>query len=272
MIHLMNFWDIYWSALVFILGSCLGSFLNVCIYRIPAEKSVVHPPSACPKCGMGIKGYDNIPILSWILLRAKCRGCGTKISARYPFVEALAGVLFLALWLFYGPTWVAACYAISLFGLIFGTFVDLDEMWIPDRVTIGGMILFPILSFFVPELHGASTQLGGLIAGLIGGVVGFGAFWLIGVLGKLAFKKEAMGFGDVKLMGGLGALLGWQSVLFILFVSALIGSVVGISLMKSGKKELQSQIPYGPYLAVAAVFWMLGGYRLWDAYLAAMNF
>jgi len=135
----MTFWDIYWSALVFILGSCLGSFLNVCIYRIPAEKSVVHPPSACPKCGMGIKGYDNIPILSWILLRAKCRGCGMKISARYPFVEALTGVLFLALWFVRGPLVedgsiaLFSCYALSTFGLIFGTFVDLDEMWIPDR-------------------------------------------------------------------------------------------------------------------------------------------
>jgi len=275
----MNFWEIYWSALVFVIGTCLGSFLNVCIYRIPAEKSVVHPPSACPKCRMRIKGYDNIPILSWILLKAKCRGCGTKISARYPFVEALTGLLFLALWLTRGPALAEegsmplfACYALSSFGLIFGTFVDLDAMWIPDRVTIGGMILFPVLSLFVPELHGVSTQLAGLVAGLIGLVVGFGLFWLIGVLGKLAFKKEAMGFGDVKLMGGLGALLGWQSVLFILFVSALVGSVVGISLLKSGKKELQSQIPYGPYLAVAAIFWMLGGYRLWAAYIASMGF
>ncbi len=233
---------------------------------------MIHPPSACPKCGAGIKPYDNIPILSWILLRAKCRNCCAKISPRYPFVELLTGLLFLALWFHYGLTWVTACYMLSTFGLVFGTFVDLDEMWIPDRVTIGGMIIFPILSYFVPELHNAPTQLAGLIAGLIGGIVGFGSFWLIGVLGKLAFKKEAMGFGDVKLMGGLGALLGWQAVLFILFFSALIGSIVGIGLMTSGKKELQSQIPYGPYLAVAALFWMLGGYHIWDAYLACMNF
>jgi len=267
----MTFWDFYWSALIFILGSCLGSFLNVCIYRIPAEKSVAHPPSSCPKCGMRIKWFDNIPILSWIFLKAGCRGCGVKISARYPFVEALTGVLFLALWLIYGPTWVAACYALSTFGLIFGTFVDLDEMWIPDRVTIGGMIIFPILSFFVPELHGAPTRIAGLIAGLIGLAVGFGTFWLIGKVGTAIFKKDAMGFGDVKLMGGLGALLGSGSVFFILFVSALIGSAVGISLIASGRKELQSQIPYGPYLAVAALFWMLGGRHLWAAYLATMG-
>ncbi len=268
----MTFWDIYWSAVVFILGSCFGSFLNVCIYRIPAGKSVAHPPSACPKCGNKIKPYDNIPVLSWWLLAGKCRSCKEPISIGYPLIEFTTGLFFLIIWLLYGATWITPIYALAVFGLLLGTFIDLAEMWLPDRVTIGGMILYPVLSALVPELHGAEGWLSGLIASLIGLAVGFGFFWGIGVLGKIAFKKDAMGFGDVKLMGGLGALLGWQAVLFILFFSALAGSVIGVGLIAMKKKELSSQIPYGPYLALAAFAWILGGYRLWDAYLAVMGF
>ncbi len=268
----MTFWDIYWSALIFFLGLCFGSFLNVCIYRIPAEKSIVHPPSSCPKCGMRIKWFDNIPVLSWCLLRARCRTCKAPISARYPLVEALTGVLFLAVWLLhavaYGQLSVALCYLLAVFGLLLGTFVDLDEMWLPDRVTIGGMIIAPILSLLVPELHDAATRLLSLKASAIGLAVGFGSLWLVGKIGTAIFKKEAMGFGDVKLMGALGALLGWPAVIFILFFSALFGSVVGVSLIVTGKKELQSRLPYGPYIALAALFWMLGGDGIWAAYTA----
>ncbi|HKL20632.1 MAG TPA: A24 family peptidase, partial [Tichowtungia sp.] len=163
-------------------------------------------------------------------------------------------------------------YCLAVFGLLLATFVDLEEMWIPDRVSIGGMIVFPILSVLVPELHGRTEWTGGLLDGLIGLAVGFGLFWAIGKAGKAVFKKEAMGFGDVKLMGGLGALLGWQAVFYILFFSALAGSVIGVALIAMNKKELSSQIPYGPYLALAAFSWILGGYRLWDAYLALMGF
>jgi leader peptidase (prepilin peptidase)/N-methyltransferase len=268
----MNFWELYWAALIFLLGLCSGSFLNVCIYRIPAEKSVVHPPSSCPRCGMRIKWFDNIPVLSWCLLRARCRGCGAKISARYPLVEALTGVLFLAVWLLHAVAYsqpaVASCYLLAVFGLILGTFVDLDEMWLPDRVTIGGMIIAPVLSFLVPELHDAPTRLLSLKASAIGLAAGFGSLWLVGKAGTAIFKKEAMGFGDVKLMGALGALLGWPAIIFILFFSSLFGSAVGVSLMAAGKKELQSRLPYGPYIALAAIFWMLGGDRIWAAYTA----
>jgi len=269
---MMDFWTIYWSGLVFVLGLCLGSFLNVCIYRIPREKSVAWPPSACPQCGTAIKGFDNIPVLSWLLLRGKCRTCKLPISVGYPLVELLTGLFFLTLWLIYGLSWITPIYALAVFGLLLGTFIDLEEMWLPDRVTIGGMILFPLLSMIAPELHGATGWFVGFKASLIGLAAGFGIFWTIRELGTAALKKEAMGFGDVKLMGMLGALLGWQAVIYITFFSALAGAVIGTGLIVMKKKELSSQIPYGPYIALAAFSWMLGGKHLWDMYVALMGF
>ncbi|MBI9020252.1 MAG: prepilin peptidase [Verrucomicrobia bacterium] len=268
----MTFIEVYYAFVTLVLGLCFGSFLNVCIYRIPAEISLSHPPSTCPKCKTRIKWYDNVPVFGWIALGGKCRNCKLPISVGYPLIELTTGLFFLTLYLIYGFSWLTPIYALAVFGLLLGTFIDLAEMWLPDRVTIGGMILYPILSALVPELHGVEGWLNGLIASLIGLAVGFGLFWGIGKLGTAIFKKDAMGFGDVKLMGGLGALFGWQAVLFILFFSALAGSVIGVGLIAMKKKELSSQIPYGPYLALAAFAWVLGGYRLWDAYLAFMGF
>jgi len=273
----MTFIEIYFAFVTLIIGLCFGSFLNVCIYRIPAEISLSHPPSTCPKCNTRIKWYDNVPVFGWLALGGKCRACKQPISAGYPVVELMTGLFFLILYLLYpvysysGLDWRAPVYMLAVFGLLLATFVDLAEMWIPDRVSIGGMIVFPILSLLVPELHGVEGWLAGLKASAIGLGVGFGSFWLIGVLGKMAFKKDAMGFGDVKLMGGLGALLGWQAVLFITFFSALAGTVIGVALIAMNKKDLSSQIPYGPYLALAAFAWILGGYRLWEAYLVYMG-
>lgn len=275
----MTFIEIYFAFVTLVLGLCFGSFLNVCIFRIPAEVSLSKPPSTCPKCKTLIKWYDNIPVFGWLALGGKCRACKAPISVQYPVIELTTGLFFLILYLIY-PVYCcgealdfrAPVYMLAVFGLLLATFVDLAEMWIPDRVSIGGMIVFPILSALVPELHKQVTWTGGLMHSLIGLAVGFGLFYGIGVLGKLAFKKDAMGFGDVKLMGGLGALLGWQAVLFIMFFSALAGSVIGVTLILMKKQELSGRIPYGPYLALAAFAWMLGGYRLWDAYLALMGF
>jgi leader peptidase (prepilin peptidase)/N-methyltransferase len=265
--------DFFYFAFVSLLfGLCFGSFLNVCICRIPAEISLSHPPSSCPKCKTRIKWYDNIPVLSWFLLGGKCRACRQPISISYPIIEFTTGLFFCVIFLIYGLSWITPIYCLAVFGLLLATFIDLEEMWIPDRVSIGGMIVFPLLSMLVPELHGVDGWLAGLKASMIGLAVGFGLFWLIGKVGTAIFKKDAMGFGDVKLMGGLGALFGWQAVLFIMFFSALAGTIIGVALILMKKKEVSSQIPYGPYLALAAFFWMLGGYRLWDAYLALMGF
>lgn len=267
-----EFWAIYWLALVFIIGLCFGSFLNVCICRIPQGQSVAWPPSACPNCKARIKWYDNIPLLSWFLLGAKCRKCKLPIAIIYPVVEMLTGMFFLTLFLIYRFTWFTPIYQLAVFGLLLGTFIDLEHMILPDRVTIGGMIIFPIISVLFPPLHGEFTWQGGLTASVIGLVAGFGSLWMVREIGTAALKKEAMGFGDVKLMGALGALLGWQAVIYIVFISAFIGSVAGVSLIALRRKGIQSQIPYGPYIALAAFSWMLGGYRLWDAYVGLMGF
>ncbi|MDH3345777.1 MAG: prepilin peptidase [Kiritimatiellaceae bacterium] len=271
----MSFLDIYWSVSVLLAGLLFGSFLNVCIYRIPLEMSLSYPPSTCPKCNTRIKWYDNVPVFGWLALGGKCRMCKAPISSRYPIIELLFGLICLGLWVGHGVfqehPGVAITYCLAAFGLLLGTFVDIAEMWLPDRVTIGGMVVFPILSVLVPELHGATEWLPSLKASLLGLAVGFGGFYGIGVVGKIVFRKDAMGFGDVKLMGGLGALFGWQAVLFILFVSSLFGSIIGISLIAMNKKEMSSQIPFGPYLALAAFAWMFGGAHLWAAYIQWMG-
>jgi leader peptidase (prepilin peptidase)/N-methyltransferase len=263
----MGFIDWYFTVVVFLFGAVWGSFLNVCIYRIPAELSVVKPRSRCPKCMTDLAWKDNIPILGWLFLRGKCRYCNAPISPRYPSIELLTAILFTLVWLVYPYQLVVIPYCLLVFGLIFGSMVDFDEMWIPDRVTIGGELLGPIFGFLIPAMHGADTRMEGLIASLIGLAVGFGSLWLVSIIGKLILKKDAMGFGDVKLMGCLGAFLGWESVIFIVFVSSLLGTIVGVSFILAGNKEWQSKIPFGPYIALAAILWILGGSELWKLYV-----
>ena len=267
----MDFFDWYFTAVVFMFGACWGSFLNVCIYRIPAELSVVKPRSRCPKCMTNLAWKDNIPIFGWLFLGGKCRYCKAPISLRYPMIELLTGVLFTLVWIHYMYQPAAIPFMVMVFGLILGSMVDIDEMWIPDRCTIGGMIIGPIFSFLIPSMHGVEGHLDGLVQSLIGLVVGFGSLWSVAVIGKLILKKDAMGFGDVKLMGALGAFLGWQSIVFIVFCSSLIGTIVGVSFIALGNKEWQAKIPFGPYIALAAIIWMLGGYALWNAYIGWMQ-
>ena len=284
----MEFWDLYFATFVFIFGITWGSFLNVCIYRIPEELSVVKPRSRCPKCGYQIPWYDNIPLLSWLMLGGKCRGCSVKISPRYFFVELLTGLLFLWVWLLYGwpDSLLFIPYTIMVFGLILGTFVDLDHFILPDRTTIGGMMIAPVLAVMFPEMHptpsgafgdlilllqGQSPNLGSLLVCMAGMAFGFGILYTVAEVGTFILKKDAMGFGDVKLMGALGAFLGIPAVLFIIFMSSLLGSIVGITLIVMGKRDAQARIPFGPYIAAAAVIWIFGGYGWWDLYLNWMT-
>lgn len=275
------FWSGYLATLSFAWGACVGSFLNVCVYRIPLEQSVITPRSHCPGCNTPIAWYDNIPLFSYIVLRARCRSCGIRISPRYVLIELLTAVLFLLVWFRFGvtpgqvaPDQALICFALVLIhwlvvsGLILGTFVDFEHLILPDRVTIGGMIAGVTLSALVPALHGGATWWEGLRPSLVGLVVGFGLLWGVAFLGRLAFRKEAMGFGDVKLMGAIGAFFGWQSVLFSVMVSSLAGSVVGITLIALRRKELQSRIPFGPYLALATILWFLCGAGWWNAYVS----
>jgi len=262
-------------------GACVGSFLNVCIYRIPRDESVITPRSHCPHCDSMIPWYLNIPVFSWLALRGKCANCKGPIAFRYTLVELLTAMLFLAVFM----KWVAPVamhmrpiphpgiipvYWLFLSGLVLGTFVDFEHFIIPDSVTIGGMAVGPLLSALVPAMHGQTVWWHGLLSSCIGLAVGFGLLNAVAWLGTKAFKKEAMGFGDVKLMGAIGAFLGWKAVLFTVFISSLLGSIVGVCLIAFGGVKLQSRIPFGPYISAAAAIWLFWGPALFDAYVKLM--
>jgi leader peptidase (prepilin peptidase) / N-methyltransferase len=278
-------WRGFFSVLSFAWGACIGSFLNVCVFRIPRELSVVTPRSFCPHCSKQIAWYHNIPLFSYLALGGKCAYCGGRISPRYFLIELLTAVLFLLIWLkfdlTFGPRplhldpivqWqLVPVYWLAISGLILGTFVDFEHLIIPDRVTLGGIAAGLVLSALVPAMHCETSILRGLMFSAIGAAVGWGLLWTVGAIGTLALKKEAMGFGDVKLIGAIGAFLGWQAVLFTIMVSSLAGSIVGIALVTMRKREMQSRIPYGPYLALAALIWILWGPVLWDGYIQLLT-
>jgi leader peptidase (prepilin peptidase)/N-methyltransferase len=219
----------FFPLVAFIFGACIGSFLNVCIYRIPANQSVVTPGSHCA-CGAPIKWYDNIPILSWFLLRGRARCCGRRFSFRYSFVELLTAGLFTVCWLSFPPA-KAVCGMLLCAALIAATFIDLDHMVIPDAFTIWLGVAGVVLSCALPALHGrqhelfivASMRSG--VDGLTGLLVGSGVVLWIALLAEAVLKKEAMGFGDVKFVGAIGAFTGWQGAVFAVFGGAVIGTL-----------------------------------------------
>ncbi len=271
----------------FLFGAIVGSFLNVCIYRIPAEKSIVTPGSTCA-CGRPIKWCDNIPIISWIVLRGKARCCGRRFSIRYPGVELLTGVLFFLCW-WYFPPLVALCGMLFCALLICATFIDFDHMIIPDRFTIGGAVIGVVLSFLVPALHGFDSglfvvdSLRSGITSIIGVLIGSAVVLWIALLAEILLRKEAMGFGDVKFLGAIGAFTGWEGGLFAVFGGAVLGTA-GLLLVtilrplfgksKKSKKPLEAKkavegaegeedvaigrmIPFGPMLALGGLLYFL---------------
>jgi len=269
------------AVFAFVFGSYIASFLNVCIWRIPREESVVWPPSHCPKCNARIRWYQNIPIISWIALRGRCANCREPISARYVIVELMGGVLFLLVYLqwavpfflrishpmglvAYNDIWMVPVGWLVIMGLILGSFIDLDHYYLPDRVTIGGMVLGVLLSFLVPELQGEAQRLVALYWSLGGLAVGFFGLWAFGWLASKAYKKDAMGFGDVKLLGAIGAFFGPKAILFTVIVSTLVGALVGCSLIMRGKVKFggMAAVPFGPFLALGTLTWMFWGPRV----------
>lgn len=253
---------------VFAFGAIIGSFLNVCIYRIPIGKSIVTPPSSCPSCGNPVKPYDNIPVISWLLLGGKCRSCKAGISPRYPLVEALNGALWCAVFLRFEPDWTsAAIYAVLLSALVVITFIDLDHQIIPDSISIPGIPLGIILgSLFLSDPFMRGQLMGqslGWISSAGGAALGFGLYYVIAVA-----SRGGMGGGDIKLMAMLGGFLGWKGVLLTTFVGSLAGSVVGLGLVVFSGAGRKTKVPFGPFLALGGAVSIFYGQELLNWYLS----
>ena len=234
-----------WGIYIFFIGACVGSFLNVVIYRLPAGKSLIKPGSHCPVCNTPIKPWHNIPIFGWLLLRGRCANCDEKISARYPLIELLTALLFYACLLRFGLTVDSFIFMALCALLVTITFIDIDHYIIPDKITLPGIPIGFLASYFYLP---ATWQEAGA-----GFIVGFGLFWII-----LLIVPHGFGGGDVKLMGMLGAFLGLKSVFITIFLGSLIGSVVGVGSIIFLGKDRKAKIPFGPYLAaaaIAAIFW-----------------
>jgi leader peptidase (prepilin peptidase)/N-methyltransferase len=236
---------------VFIFGACIGSFLNVCIYRIPEGKSIIHPPSACPQCGYRIRFYDNIPIVSYILLRGRCRRCQIHIPIRYPLVELITGLAALSVFLKYGPTPAAGIYFLFIAVLLVITFIDIDHQIIPDILSVTGIPLFFLLGFLVPFITWKDALIGILAGGGLLYAVAFGYQLLTG--------RDGMGGGDIKLLAMIGAMIGWQGILFTVFVSSLSGTVIGLLLALPAGRSMKSRLPFGPFLAAGAIAYLFCG-------------
>jgi len=281
----------FFPACFWLLGASIGSFLNVCIYRIPKGESVVTPRSHCA-CGQLIAWYDNIPVLSWFILRGRARCCGRPFSFRYPFIELLTGLLFAACWLMF-PAGKAVAGMVVVAIVICATFIDLDHMIIPDVFTIGGGIAGVLLSFALPSLHGHAGEIFLVesvrsgIDGLVGLLTGSGLVLWIALVAEALLKKEAMGFGDVKFLGALGAFVGWKGAVFAMFGGAMLGCVwFGFALAwqaVAGKPPavapkietpdgqpadvgLGVHVSFGPMLGIAALAYFLVAHSWVDAY------
>lgn len=247
------------SFFVFIFGLCVGSFLNVCIYRIPASRSIVKPRSACLACGYQLLATDNIPILSYLFLRGKCRNCGAQISLRYPLVELLSGIMAVAALYCFGLTPPALIYYIFIASLMVATFIDLDHRIIPDVITLPGIPFFFLAALFLPDVS-VKDSITGFLAG--GGIL-----FLVAWSYKRLTGKEGMGGGDIKLLAMMGTIMGWKGVIFTIFVSSATGTLVGIPLMLIGRSNMKLAIPYGPFLAVSGAIYIFFGPELINWYL-----
>jgi len=358
----------FWSVVFFALGCIVGSFLNVCIYRLPLGLSIVTPPSYCPQCKYSIPWWLNIPLVTWLALRGRCKNCGAPISPRYFVVELLTGLAFLGCWLEFGSPdhpyssmLLALTYAAFLAGLICATFIDFEYFIIPDEITLGGVGVGLVASLLLPSLQHENSLWLGLLWSAIGAAVGAGIVQLFRWMGKLLFgrqrlkvppkskiifsetslhlpdreisyeeifyrksdkivlhartvelidrgyenvtvklspaalaigdekinpddvpyleaesaeiilPREAMGLGDVKFMAAIGAFIGWPGVVFSLFASALIGLVVYVPLILAGRREWSSRMPYGPYIALAAMIWVFNVLSGRSVFLAFLN-
>ena len=243
--------DTYVRLVFLIYGLCIGSFLNVCIFRIPASRSLIKPSSSCPKCNKAIRFYDNIPVLSYIILLGKCRSCKSPISIRYPLIELLTGLVWLFSYLRFGFTLECIVYIIFLSTLIVITFIDLDHRIIPDVISLPGIPLFFLGALFIPETGWRNSLFGILLGG--------GSLLIVAKGYHLFTKQEGMGGGDIKLLAMIGALIGWKGVFFTIFVSSAIGTIVGLGVMIITRNNLKLAVPFGPFLSIGAAIYIFFG-------------
>ena len=268
----------------FLFGLVVGSFLNVCILRIPAHKSIVLPASSCPKCGKAIAPYDNIPVLSWLILGGKCRNCKTKISAMYPAVELLTGLLFLACYFVFGLTLESLKWAIFAAILVVLTITDLRERILPDAVNFFGLGVGLLFSFFTKPLDGTALWIANrwfdfpppqpvlsFVDAILGAVAGSGLLWVVAEGYFRLRGREGMGLGDVKMMAAVGAFLGLKRTLMTVLASSLLGSVIGIVLIAVSKKGRDYELPFGTFLGAGALLVLFFGtpaLRWYQSFLA----
>lgn len=254
--------DIFWGAVLFAAGLVFGSFANVCIWRIPRGEEVVRTPSHCPECGAAIRWFDNIPILSYLALGGRCRVCRGSIGWRYPAVELASGAIFLLFFLHYGPVPRLAVALAFGWSLLVLSAIDLGHYMLPDAITLPGIAVGLLaaglstagLPLFLDPMSGWRPELPPIAESLMGAALGGGFLLLASRAGKLAFKQEAMGGGDVKLAAMIGAFLGWRALVFALFAAFLAGSMAGLALILTGSiKAKRAVVPFGPFLAIGAL-------------------
>jgi leader peptidase (prepilin peptidase) / N-methyltransferase len=255
----------------FVFGLIVGSFLNVCIYRMPAARSIVHPRSQCPQCGRLIRAFDNVPVLSYLILRGRCRDCGARIPLRYPIVELLSATFAAMSVARFGPSWQALIVYALIAAFLVITFIDLDHRIIPDAITLPGIPIGLATSFLVPA---AGVNTPGWITpseSLIGILAGGGSLFLVAWGYQLITRREGMGGGDIKLLAMIGAFIGWKGILFTIFVASLTGTLAGLALICRKQGDMKLAVPFGPFLAVGAIAYLFMGPELWSWYIAAVR-
>lgn len=244
-------------AAIALFGLAIGSFLNVCIYRLPSGKSIVRPGSHCPQCGDPIRPRDNIPVLSYLILRGRCRNCGQRISPRYPVVEIATALILVLVYKRFGPTIEFFGYGFFSLALLVIFFTDIDKRIIPDRVIYPSLVLGLVFTTLTREI----------LSGILGMLLGFCVLLLVGWLGRLIFKKEAMGGGDMKMAAVVGVFLGWKLLAVGLFLSVVLGAVVGGVIVAMRGKEGGSEIPFGSFIAIGSMISLFWGAQLISIYL-----
>lgn len=257
-----------WVALV---GAMVGSFLNVVIYRVPVRRSIVFPGSRCGSCESPIRWFDNMPVLSWLVLGGRCRRCGVGISVRYACVEALTSVAFVAVLLRFGVAPHTPVYAAFTAAMIAVSFIDADHRIIPDSISKGGIVAGLLVALVLPAVPGSLLPVSAASA-FAGAVLGYVSLLLVAIIGKLVFRQEAMGLGDVKLLAMIGAFLGPLSFLVVWIVAPTGGALFGVlSSLRRGRRIRGSTMPFGPFLAMGAVGYLLGGSDLLLGWIRSMG-